>query len=174
MIVWAVTAGLAKRTARGGGWRIWAGTRVVVVVLIVLVFADKRFLHTLGGYQRAIDAVPAIGILGDVLCALGIAVAIWARLSLGRNWGMPMTLKENPELVTRGPYAYVRHPIYSGILLGVLGSSLVILAWIAALIVLSGYFVYSAKKEERLMRAQFPDRYPAYMRRTKMLIPFVL
>jgi protein-S-isoprenylcysteine O-methyltransferase Ste14 len=173
-VVWVGSAVAAKRTLRGGGWRMWAGTRLAIAALIVLVLVDKPLLRVFGAYQRALDALPALGALGAVLCALGVAVAIWARLSLGRNWGMPMSVKEAPDLVTSGPYAWVRHPIYSGIILAALGSTFVILAWAAPLVILSGYFVYSAKREERLMSAQFPDRYPAYVRRTKMLVPFVL
>jgi isoprenylcysteine carboxyl methyltransferase (ICMT) family protein YpbQ len=172
--VWIGLAGGAKRAARRGGWGLWAGSRLFLVALIAFVLIDKPLSRALGHYQRAIDAVPAVGALGMLLCAAGIAVAIWARVCLGRNWGMPMSLKEAPELVTDGPYAHVRHPIYSGILLAALGSTLVILVWIAPLIVLVPYFIYSARREERLMLAEFPERYPAYLRRTWMLIPLVL
>jgi protein-S-isoprenylcysteine O-methyltransferase Ste14 len=59
--------------------------------------------------------------IGAVLFACGIALAVWARLHLGRNWGMPMTQRAEPELVTSGPYRFVRHPIYSGLLTAMLG-----------------------------------------------------
>ena len=101
--------------------------------------------------------------------------AIWARIFIGRNWGMPMTLKEGHELVTTGPYSYVRHPIYAGILLAMLGSALVFgLWWFAIFFITAINFVYAAKKEEGLMLQQFPNAYPDYMKRTKMLIPFLL
>jgi protein-S-isoprenylcysteine O-methyltransferase Ste14 len=174
VLVWIVSGLSAKRTARGGGWKAWAGTRIIVAAAVTLVILDRPLLRTVATYQRAINAHPAIGALGVVLCAAGVALAIWARRTLGRNWGLPMTLKEAPELVIDGPYAHVRHPIYSGILLAALGSTLVVLVWVVPLIVLAGYFIYSARKEEQLMLAQFPDRYPAYVGRTRMLIPFVL
>ena len=88
---------------------------------------------------------------------------------------MPMTLRQGHELVTTGPYRYVRHPIYAGILLAMLGSALAIGLWWLAVFFLSAiHFVYAAKKEESLMLEQFPDTYPAYKNRTKMLVPFVL
>jgi protein-S-isoprenylcysteine O-methyltransferase Ste14 len=86
-----------------------------------------------------------------------------------------MTQKDDPDLVTSGPYRRVRHPIYSGILLALLGTALATnLYWLIALGVLGVYFVYSAKVEERLLTASFPSTYPSYRTKTKMLIPFVL
>jgi protein-S-isoprenylcysteine O-methyltransferase Ste14 len=88
---------------------------------------------------------------------------------------MPMTQKDEPELVTSGPYGLVRHPIYSGILLAVLGTSLATdLYWLIAFAAMAAYFVYSSKVEERLLTAAFPATYPSYRTKTKMLIPFVL
>ena len=88
---------------------------------------------------------------------------------------MPMTRKERPELVTSGPYAYVRHPIYTGILVAAFGSAIGTSAFgLVPFVLLGIYFVYSARKEEKLMMAQFPEQYSQYMNRTKMLVPFVL
>jgi protein-S-isoprenylcysteine O-methyltransferase Ste14 len=73
--------------------------------------------------------------------ATGIALAIWARVHLGRNWGMPMTQKAEPELVTSGPYRFVRHPIYSGLLAWLLGTALVTnLIGLIIVAILGGYF----------------------------------
>jgi protein-S-isoprenylcysteine O-methyltransferase Ste14 len=87
---------------------------------------------------------------------------------------MPMSLREGHELVTTGPYAFVRHPIYSGILLAVVGTTLVKgFPSIVLLAAFFAYFVYAANVEERNMMRQFPNEYPAYVNRTKMLIPFL-
>jgi len=87
---------------------------------------------------------------------------------------MPMTEKVDPELVTTGPYSRVRHPIYSGIILAMIGTAIAVSwYWLLAVILLGGYFVYSAVNEERYMAGLFPDTYPAYKRSTKMLLPFV-
>lgn len=140
-------------------------------LLVVAVFGLLRVLK--------VNALPihavAVQAAGLALVSLGLAVAIWARFYLGRNWGMPMTSKDDPELVTSGPYRFVRHPIYSGILLAALGSALAAnLFWLIAAGVLAVYFSYSAVAEERLMSSSFPAVYPGYRARTKMLIPFVL
>src|SRR6185503_8446049 len=111
---------------------------------------------------------------GDACAVVGITFAIWARYTLGRNWGMPMSVKEKPELVTSGPYALVRHPIYTGVLLALLGSTFVVgLWWLIIFAVGTIYFLYSAAREEALMMKEFPNEYPAYKARTKMLIPLI-
>jgi protein-S-isoprenylcysteine O-methyltransferase Ste14 len=86
-----------------------------------------------------------------------------------------MTHKADPDLVTTGPYRTVRHPIYSGILLAVIGTGVAVsVYWLVLAALLGGYFVYSAVMEERYLAERFPDTYPEYKRTTKMLIPFVL
>jgi len=118
---------------------------------------------------------PVLGAIGAVVFVAGIGLAIWARVHLGRNWGMPMTQKAEPELVTSGPYRFVRHPIYSGLLAALLGTALATnLIGLIIVAVLGGYFYYSATVEERNLIARFPNAYPAYRARTKKLIPFVL
>ena len=115
----------------------------------------------------------ALALAGVALCALG--VAIWAQTYIGRNWGMPMSRKEDPELVSGGPYAYVRHPIYSGMLLAMLRSAIGgTVVWFIPLVLCAVYFVYSARNEESLMLEQFPEQYAVYMRRIKMPLPFLL
>jgi len=113
--------------------------------------------------------------VGAVLFVGGIALAVWARLHLGRNWGMPMTQRAEPELVTSGPYRFVRHPIYSGLLTAMLGTVLVNnLLGLIVVAVLTAYFYYCGTVEERNLASTFPAAYPEYRSRTKMLIPFLL
>ncbi len=141
------------------------GLSVLSVLLLVRVFR---------GGSLAIHS-PVLGAIGAVVFASGIALAIWARIQLGRNWGMPMTQKAEPQLITSGPYRFVRHPIYSGLLAGVLGTALVTnLIGLVIVAVLGGFFYYSATVEEKNLTATFPTAYPAYRASTKMLIPFVL
>jgi protein-S-isoprenylcysteine O-methyltransferase Ste14 len=112
--------------------------------------------------------------IGLALFVLGLALAIWARLYLGRNWGMPMSQKVDPELITTGPYSSIRHPIYSGIILAMIGTAIAVsLYWLVAVVLLGAYFVYSAFMEERFMSQLFPGSYPEYKRSTKMLVPFI-
>ena len=112
--------------------------------------------------------------LGLVLFALGLGFAIWARVHIGRNWGTPMSQKNEPELVTSGPYHLIRHPIYSGVLLAGVGTAVALSwLWLIAVALAGVYFVYSATVEERNMAKQFPETYPVYRRSTKMFVPFV-
>lgn len=170
IIYWIVSAFNTKRYVRRSYALWWVRAIFVVVVILALQIPGfKAFSFSIA--QMSVN--PVLGTLGVLFAVLGIGFAVWARVHLGRNWGMPMTLKENPELITTGPYAYVRHPIYTGILLAILGSGLVSLFWLVIFVFAGAYFIYSARTEEKIMLNEFPDQYPAYMKRTKMLIPFV-
>jgi len=85
-----------------------------------------------------------------------------------------MSQKADPELVTTGPYSKIRHPIYSGIILAMIGTTIAVsLYWLVAVALLGAYFAYSAIVEERFMADRFPGSYPEYKRSTNMLIPFI-
>ncbi len=164
-LYWLVAATGAKQGTRRK--RLFPpGVRILILAFIAIRVAstDSSTVHDV-----ALEAV------GTAVFACGLGVAIWARVNLGRNWGMPMTEKAEPELVTSGPYRFVRHPIYTGILLALLGTALATdLYWLVAFAVCAAYFTYSARVEERLLTSSFPKTYPSYRMRTKMLIPFVL
>ena len=142
--------------------------RAVVVVLVIL-------LLRLGAFRdHGLDSDPWRAGLGLFLFVLGLGFAIWARVHIGRNWGSPMSQKDEPELVTSGPYHLVRHPIYSGILLGGVGTAVALSwLWLIAVALAGVYFVYSATVEESYLTEQFPETYPVYRSSTKMLVPFV-
>jgi protein-S-isoprenylcysteine O-methyltransferase Ste14 len=169
IVVWLVFAADTKRYVR----RSTTGVRILIFLVVIGILRVPAMRKFLSGVERSIWS-PALGSVGVALVALGLALAIWARVHLGRNWGMPMSIRQDAELVTSGPYAFVRHPIYTGIILAMLGSTLVSIWWMPAFILFSSYFVWSAKTEEKIMREQFTDQYPEYMKRTKMLVPFVL
>jgi len=171
---WAVAAIGAKRNVGGRRERRKAiAVRLGIVLLILLILRLPALRQALLSAQSYMADSRAMGVLGVALCALGVGVAIWARAHLGRNWGMPMSQKENPKLVMTGPYAWVRHPIYSGILLAMLGSTIgATVFWILPLVLFGAYFVYSACREEQFMISQFPDQYPAYIKRSHMLLPW--
>lgn len=143
--------------------------RVALLLLVLSVLRTGVFKGRGGTVEN-----PVLWGIGLALFLAGIAVAIWARRYLGRNWGTPMSEKAEPELVTSGPYRFVRHPIYAGILLATIGTTVAVsVFWLLAVAVMSGYFTYSAFVEERNMERLFPDAYPEYKRSTKMLVPFV-
>jgi len=150
-------------------WTRFAGVRIGMILVLLLLVR----VRALKGHAVTND--PWLQGIGLAVFLLGLALAIWARVYLGRNWGMPMSQKADPELVTTGPYSSVRHPIYSGIILAMIGTTIAVsLYWLVAVVVIGAYFLYSAIVEERLMARLFPGSYPEYKRSTKMLIPFIL
>lgn len=167
-LVWLGAALTAKRAARSR-MRQFFGLRVGF--LVVLVLADRW-----GGFKGhyAVVSDPVVQGIGFLLFLAGLGLALWARVRLGRNWGTPMSEKVDAELVTTGPYRYVRNPIYSGIILATIGTAVgVSWYWLVAVVFSSAYFIYSSIVEARVMERLFPDEYPAYKRSTKMLVPFV-
>jgi protein-S-isoprenylcysteine O-methyltransferase Ste14 len=146
----------------------FAGIRVGAILVILLLLRTRALKGHTTTNNHWLQGI------GLAIFLLGLALAIWARVYLGRNWGMPMSQKVDPELITSGPYSKVRHPIYSGLILAMIGTAIAVsLYWLIAVVLLGGYFVYSAIMEERFMAGNFPDSYPQYKRSTKMLIPFV-
>jgi protein-S-isoprenylcysteine O-methyltransferase Ste14 len=168
-VVWFAFA-LRRNTGRSSRSPAAIGTRLVLAVALILgaLLGQRLPMLAFGRFTTEVAS------LGCALCFAGLAFAVWARATLGRSWGMPMTLHQKPELVTRGPYRLVRHPIYTGMSAMVIGTALVypgLLLWAAFLI---AYMIVSARREERDMELLFPDTYPAYKQRSKMLVPFVV
>jgi protein-S-isoprenylcysteine O-methyltransferase Ste14 len=166
---WGSSAGAVQRKI-GGRWIWWREIAVrlgffALVVSAVQVAVVGRALPNAPLY--ALNASLSMGLIGVLCCVLGIGLAILGRAYLERSRGV--------ELVTEGPYALVRHPIYGGMLLAMLGSALgQSVFWSLPLIVYGPLFIRSARREEKLLSEQFPERYPAYEKRTKMLLPFLL
>jgi len=113
---------------------------------------------------------------GLAVTAAGLLFAVWARIHLGRNWSSAVTLKRDHELITSGPYALVRHPIYTGILTGLLGSALAVdeVRGVLAVAIFAIAFWTKLRLEENWMRSQFGETYAAYSSRVAALVPFVL
>ena len=169
---WAVAAIGAKRNAGSRVWRAGIGLRLILILLIAVVVRFPALREFLAETQRAARHSDILGWAGVVLCVLGFGLAMVARWYLGRNWGMPMSRKEQPELISSGPYGYIRHPIYTGLILAMLGSAIgVNIYWAVMLLPVGGYFIYSARREEANMLQLFPEQYAAYMARTGMLAP---
>ena len=165
-LYWLVAAFSMKR-----GHVPWSRELRIRAVIIVVVIVLVR-LGAFRGHGHNTD--PWRAGVGLVLFALGLGFAIWARIHIGRNWGSPMSQKNEPELVTSGPYHLVRHPIYSGILVAGVGTAVALSwLWLTAVVIAGIYFLYSATVEERYLTEQFPDDYPLYKRSTKMLVPFI-
>jgi protein-S-isoprenylcysteine O-methyltransferase Ste14 len=170
-VYWLIMATGAK-TGKSR-WTHLVGVRVALIIVILLLVR----LRVLKGHGLPVATKGNPWLLGVGLAVfvLGLALAVWARVYIGHNWGMPMTQKADPELVTTGPYRRIRHPIYTGIILGMVGTTIAVsLYWLSAVVILGGYFIVSAVIEERNMAKLFPATYPPYKRATKMLIPYLL
>lgn len=142
------------------------GLRLALAACIILAVRTQHVGRTPLGH--------GVGWVGVGACVIGIGVATWARVCLGRSWGMPMTVRAKPALVRRGPYGVVRHPIYSGLLLALVGSALATgSGFLPAAIGGGAYFVMSLRVEEADLAATFPEDYLEYIKHTKRLIPFV-
>jgi protein-S-isoprenylcysteine O-methyltransferase Ste14 len=114
--------------------------------------------------------------LGAAVMIAGLLFAVWARAYLGHNWSSEVTIKQGHELITTGPYSVVRHPIYTGILGGFLGTAIAlsqVRGFVAgALIFLILWF--KLRLEEQWMRSQFGETYASYAHQTAVLVPYIL
>jgi protein-S-isoprenylcysteine O-methyltransferase Ste14 len=168
-VVWTVSALFVKRTVeRSRGWG-----RFLSFLAMIWAF---RVVYAIGGLRWTLwTPNAAVGAVADLLTIAGLAVALWARATLGRNWSGTIVFKEDHELIQHGPYAYVRHPIYSSLLLMGLGTAVECgrLAGFALLGAAAVAFAIKAHSEERLMTSHFPEAYADYRRRVKALIPGV-
>jgi protein-S-isoprenylcysteine O-methyltransferase Ste14 len=175
-LYWLWSARDVKSAARTDGWGTMLAYRVPVAAGFALLYGFGHGLGLAWLDRRFVPATDWLPALGCVLLALGVAFACWARRTLGRNWSGVVQLKRDHELVTSGPYRHARHPIYTGMLLGVVGTALVLGEWrsLLALALMAAGFWFKLRHEERLMREQFGAAYVAYMQRVKALIPGVL
>lgn len=122
---------------------------------------------------RLIPDIPSVQVLAVLLTAVGIGLAIWARFYLGDNWSGAVSIKIAHQLVRTGPYTWVRHPIYSGILLAVFGTSLLkgkVSGALATALFWLGFWIKS-RMEEQFMVTTFGEEYVEYRRQTGALIP---
>jgi protein-S-isoprenylcysteine O-methyltransferase len=169
-VLWGVTAKQVRRRQSGVSRLVQS---IVTIPAFWLLFASRARTAPLNFPILPYTPVTAPAALA--LTVIGFGIAIWARLHLGGNWSATVTVKEEHALIQTGPYAYVRHPIYSGFTLGAMGlailnGDLFSLAGIA--LMLFGWFL-KFRLEERFMIEEFGDTYLSYKRNVKALIPFV-
>jgi protein-S-isoprenylcysteine O-methyltransferase len=174
LIVWLLAAIFTKRTVYRE--RRAQRLRYTIPILIgcYLLFRGYRLPYPFNFH--IIPQVNAILVAAAILCISGLGFCFWARAVLGGNWSGTVTLKENHELILRGPYRLVRHPIYTGLLAMVIATVIQqgYIAGIIGLILVFVSFWIKLNDEEELMRKQFPDQYAAYRERVKRIIPFIL
>jgi protein-S-isoprenylcysteine O-methyltransferase Ste14 len=173
ILVWIIGAFTAKRTTRRQSLLSGVGIVAIGIAEYYLLFwlaeyfgfAHRRFLPDLKIYAW----------IGLLMTMAGVAFAIWARVTLGRNWSGTVTIKQDHELIRTGPYALVRHPIYTGITLAVFGTAIFdgrIQSVILILVMLS-VLIHKMRMEEQFMSEQFGSEYTKYRQKTKALLPFL-
>jgi protein-S-isoprenylcysteine O-methyltransferase Ste14 len=165
IIYWIVASFGVKRTVekQAGWWRI-----LILLIAVAIAFFMINNDVILWSYTLT------IGIFADIVTLIGLIIILWARTVLGGNWSSSTVLKENHELIQNGPYRYVRHPIYSGLLLMVLGVA-IFYGRAIIFVALAISFITSclrAREEEKLLTRHFPE-YSNYKARVKAFIPFV-
>jgi protein-S-isoprenylcysteine O-methyltransferase Ste14 len=170
MVVWLIGALRAKRTEE----RWSAATGVAYFLAMALMYTLLVRSEYLGG-TLLVGHGPTPSLVASLICASGLAITVWARVVLGRNWSGSITYKQDHELVERGPYRWVRHPIYTGLLLMVAGTAVArgTADAFAAIVLFVAVHLWKLRQEEALMTRHFPEAYPDYRARTKALIPFL-
>jgi protein-S-isoprenylcysteine O-methyltransferase Ste14 len=147
------------------------GPLLIAILLLWVPRVPFAFLD-----ERILAWTESVFWIGAALTAAGLLFTVWARVHLGTNWSGTVTIKKGHELITSGPYALVRHPIYTGLLLAFAGSALARdeLRGILAFVLVLWALWRKLRNEERWMREQFGEAYSTYARRVAALIPFVL
>ena len=168
---WAITALRLKPTKAREKSADRLITLVVVIFSFELLFSRRLGIGPLG--MRFVPQKDWIAYVGIALSWLGTILAVWARYCLGEYWSARVTLKEGHQLIRSGPYAFVRHPIYSGMLVACVGTALVVGEWRGVLAVALLVMAHSQKavREERMLTREFGDQYTAYRQSTGFLLP---
>lgn len=171
LVIWMIWASRTKAVERREGISSRLSYSLLTVAAAYMMFADN--------VPRAwllIPIVPAaawVRGLGVPITAAGIAFAVWARAYLGGNWSSSVTVKVDHQLVRNGPYRWVRHPIYSGLILGMLGTALArgqVRGLVAVALLYAGFKIKS-KIEEQAMISTFGLEYDEYSRTTGAIVP---
>jgi protein-S-isoprenylcysteine O-methyltransferase Ste14 len=156
-----------KRVARQSVVPI--ATRLIWLIgLLVSAFSDRRNWIVIPGASW-------LRSLGVLLYAAALAWVYWAFWTLGTQHSAEVTVQEDHRLITAGPYHWVRHPMYLGLIVFPIGAALAFGSWIgmALPLLLVGLFLWRIGDEEKLMRQEFGERWDSYCRHTRRLFPFL-
>jgi protein-S-isoprenylcysteine O-methyltransferase Ste14 len=149
--------------------------RVVRLSILATTFALLFWQRLAIGFLR-LRFVPdstELDYAGFAATLIGLGLATWARIHLGRNWSDKVVIQAGHLLIRSGPYARLRHPIYSGVLLGVAGTALVLGEWrgVIAFVLLLANYAIKAKKEDRVLEESFGAEFQEHKRRAGFLLP---
>lgn len=171
---WAFSAVRLRPTARSEGERSYRSHALLVVLAFVLVMAPWMHVSVLG--TRFLPPALSVFWTGVVLLVAGLGIAVWARYHLGEYWSGRIAVKDGHKLIRTGPYALARHPIYTGILLGMTGTAVALGEWrgVLAVVLIAAAYGYKIWREERLLLRELGQEYAGYRRDVKAIIPFVL
>lgn len=173
-IYWSLSAGVVKRIKKAES-RLERFIHLTLSSLaFVILFSPWFRAGPLG--RRFLPQNQITFLTGALLLLAGLGFAVWARLHLGTNWSATVSLKEGHRLIQTGPYALVRHPIYTGIITAVTGNAVVLGEWrglVAAALLMAVYF-FKSRREERFLVSEFGEEYLCYQKRVKALIPFLV
>jgi|SRR5271165_1532035 len=168
---YAWSAAAVKRTKAAEKSADRLATLAVMVAAFALLFADWPSSGPLR--SRFITPDPRIAWVGFAITVVGAGIGIWARRFLGEYWSARVTLKQDHRLIRSGPYRFVRHPIYTGLLLGMVGRAITIGEWRGVLAVVLILAAHSRKalREERMLAGEFGEEYARYREDTGFLFP---
>jgi protein-S-isoprenylcysteine O-methyltransferase len=174
LVFWAIAAIFTRRTVQQQSQSSQMGQGAIAGAGFVILLNNRIPLGPLDARFR--PDLTVIAWAGFAITAVGIGVMAWSRIALGRNWSANVTIKQGHELVRSGPYAFVRHPLYSGVLLAMLGTAIAfgqLRGLVGFALTFAGWWLKS-RTEEQFMLQQFGARYEQYRREVKALIPYVL
>lgn len=173
ILYWVISAFFVKRavkryTPRGG---------IFLIAILVLLALERNLFGPFQNYlfEGIFTTTLFLQITSVLLVISGLLFAVMARTAIGRNWSGSITIKEKHELITRGPYRLVRHPIYTGIMAMLVGTAVYYRSTLTFIILIfsSLGLLMKIRAEESLMTKHFGKKYIEYKKRTKVLIPFI-
>jgi protein-S-isoprenylcysteine O-methyltransferase Ste14 len=170
-VYWAISALSSKMAKKSESVAGRLQRMVPLVVAYSLLFHQGTSVGWLG--KRFVADTPVAAVIGVALTAAGVAFAIWARWHLGANWSAVVSIREQHELIRSGPYRRVRHPIYTGMLLAMAGTALVLgeVRGLLAFAITLLAFYWKARKEEVWLTREFGDKFEAHTKQTGMFLP---
>jgi protein-S-isoprenylcysteine O-methyltransferase Ste14 len=170
-VYWFVSAFSAKKTEKREPSAERLGHMLLMAAGYILLFQRTDNWGVLN--RRFLPDALWIAWLGSAITFAGVLFAIWARWNLGKNWSAAVTIKQGHQIIRTGPYKYIRHPIYTGMLIGVIGTALAIgeyRALLAFAIILFGFY-RKARKEEAFLAANFGEPFQEHKQRTGFFLP---
>jgi len=172
-VFWVLPAVLGKRTVQ----RQASGARILQLAMLVAAYvllADPDLGLRLLNLPVLRDG-RTTDVIGYCLLAAGMVFAGWARFSLGGNWSSNVTIKQDHTLVSSGPYRIVRHPIYTGLLIALSGTAIVLgeLRCFLGVLIAAIAWKYKSINEEAFMVQKFGEQYTQYRTQVKGLVPYI-